>query len=468
MKIFPCSLAAWGCLALLWAASAHAAPPCELQAASGEAVLEAGWNGEGVFEIAMPAGSPLDISATLVPLGGVAFLRGRVGIYPALSVNGKVAFHLPQLDTAETLTLEWQDGARLQTCRLAVRLIEPPQLLSWHNLLWNGSDWESGTELKAERGGLSAGSPEVLLSAPGRPPASVTVGGAAAVIKPTDEGWSARLNLQAGVNQVRVQRRGPIQEAAIDCQPRLCFFKAEGLSVAGVGRPLPEAAPNHFVSPDNSVRLSGNCSFISRGEVTLARNGVTRRLMLADGSFSLPMTDLPPRGETDFRVETTLANRSYADEQWVRWNNTDELKVVLTWDQPGDLDLHVKQPAPLPEIFYHHPGPDAAGGGFLDIDNMEGFGLVSTGEGQHFNQPEQFTLATRLGHHPVPGRYVISVVYFSRKGTATSTRARVQVFKSGRQISDTTKTLEAPSALDTLLTDLFSRPGTEFCTVTLP
>lgn len=47
------------------------------------------------------------------------------------------------------------------------------------------------------------------------------------------------------------------------------------------------------------------------------------------------------------------------------------VKVTLTWDTTGDLDLHVIDPS-SEEIYYAHPS--SASGGILDVDDRDGYG----------------------------------------------------------------------------------------------
>jgi hypothetical protein len=74
---------------------------------------------------------------------------------------------------------------------------------------------------------------------------------------------------------------------------------------------------------------------------------------------------------------------------------TGDVQVNLTWNTPGDVDLHVVDPTGF-ELYY--AAPSSPSGGRLDFDNTSGFG------------PENIFWPT--GTAP-SGQYLIRVVYYA-------------------------------------------------------
>lgn len=84
------------------------------------------------------------------------------------------------------------------------------------------------------------------------------------------------------------------------------------------------------------------------------------------------------------------------------------VRISLSWDRPGDMDLHV-QPARGAEIYYGHR---REGGGFLDRDDTSGTG------------PENIFWS----EHPPAGTYLVCVNPFSLRG---ATQFTLRVHRAG-------------------------------------
>ena len=128
--------------------------------------------------------------------------------------------------------------------------------------------------------------------------------------------------------------------------------------------------------------------------------GATYRIQVAAGAMVLGTTDVylagkrrqAPAGVFVARAGSTIPIKFRIEEGAV---SQSDVEVTLTWDNAGDMDLHVIDPTGF-HIYFGDPVSPS--GGQLDADNTSGFG------------PE--TISWPTGAAPA-GAYQVSVAYFS-------------------------------------------------------
>lgn len=110
--------------------------------------------------------------------------------------------------------------------------------------------------------------------------------------------------------------------------------------------------------------------------------------------------------------------------------------VTLTWDGPGDIDLHTFEPSGA-HVFYNRP---RGASGFLDVDNQIGFG------------PEHY-YATCDASQLQPGAYRVALANFARGDGRTAT---VQVATSADGVLATRQVLMGTATGNTTSADVFN------------
>lgn len=99
---------------------------------------------------------------------------------------------------------------------------------------------------------------------------------------------------------------------------------------------------------------------------------------------------------------------------------TGDLKIVLTWEYPGDIDIHVTQPSG--HVIYYGDKIDPRTGGNLDVDNMDG------------GRPGRPAAENVYWPQPPSGRYHVMVKFFgSRVGGENGGPVKVTVFNNGER-----------------------------------
>ncbi len=131
-----------------------------------------------------------------------------------------------------------------------------------------------------------------------------------------------------------------------------------------------------------SVNGGGN---IDRATVIL--NGIPQTIRLQGGRFTLDTVVAPGTNLVEVKAGKASDKVSFFASVPSR-----DIKVVLTWDSPTDVDLWVLDPTGE-KCFYAHRATKA--GGNLDVDVVDGYG------------PETFTMAKAL-----PGNYSVQVQYY--------------------------------------------------------
>lgn len=99
---------------------------------------------------------------------------------------------------------------------------------------------------------------------------------------------------------------------------------------------------------------------------------------------------------------------------------TGDLKIVLTWEFPGDIDIHVTQPNGNTINFRNKN--DYRTGGNLDVDNLEG------------GRPGAPAAENVYWSNPPAGRYHVMVKFYSdRLGGENGGTVMVTVFNNGER-----------------------------------
>jgi uncharacterized protein YfaP (DUF2135 family) len=134
---------------------------------------------------------------------------------------------------------------------------------------------------------------------------------------------------------------------------------------------------------------------------TLVMNGIPQGLILNNGNFSINAVVAP-----GVNLVEVIAGDARDRVSFFAKVPSRDIKVVLTWDTPTDVDLWVIDPTG--EKCYYGNRSSKSGGN-LDVDITAGYG------------PETFTMAKAL-----PGNYSVETQYFSSNGQA-ATRVNIYV-----------------------------------------
>ncbi len=123
-----------------------------------------------------------------------------------------------------------------------------------------------------------------------------------------------------------------------------------------------------------------------------------------------PVIEEPPVEEPPAEDPTDAANIG----------GTGDLKIVLTWEFPGDIDIHVTEPNGVTINFMNKN--DYQTGGNLDVDNLQG------------GSPGHPAAENVYWQRPPAGRYHVMVKFFSeRSGGENGGTVMVTVFNNGER-----------------------------------
>jgi uncharacterized protein YfaP (DUF2135 family) len=147
--------------------------------------------------------------------------------------------------------------------------------------------------------------------------------------------------------------------------------------------------------------IKGTVRGFSGNRATLVINGIPQSVILNNGTFSINAVVAPGVN----LIEVTAGDARDKVSFFAKVPSRD-IKVVLTWDTPTDVDLWVIDPTGE-KCFYGNRSIKS--GGNLDVDITAGYG------------PETFTMAKAL-----PGNYSVQTQYYSSNGQA-ATRVNVYV-----------------------------------------
>jgi len=145
--------------------------------------------------------------------------------------------------------------------------------------------------------------------------------------------------------------------------------------------------------------IKGRVEGISGNRATLIINGIPQTIPLNNGEFSISAVVSPGNNLVELIAGQARDRVSFFAKVPGR-----DVKVVLTWDTPTDVDLWVIDPAGE-KCYYGNRSIKS--GGNLDVDITAGFG------------PETFTMSKG-----VPGNYSVQTQYYS-SGNAPVTRVNV-------------------------------------------
>ena len=181
------------------------------------------------------------------------------------------------------------------------------------------------------------------------------------------------------------------------CVIVLLWIAATPISAARV---LIESPRGGYTTERNQL-ITGRINGFSGQRATLVVNGVPQGIRVSNGRFEREIIVAPGVNVVEVRAGDARDRVSFYADVPAR-----DLKVVLTWDTPTDVDLWVIDPKGNKPYYAARSSPS---GGNLDVDITDGYG------------PETFTMARAL-----PGEFNIQVQYYS-SGGAPVTRVNVYV-----------------------------------------
>ena len=190
---------------------------------------------------------------------------------------------------------------------------------------------------------------------------------------------------------------GTVLAMAIVAAAAYVVLPSKQVRITSVTSPT-DNAPITSVTQDQSVVVKGTVSDPHISRVFLDVNGLSRPVSVDNGVFESRVPLLPGRNQ----IRASLGPRSLrlaSASQMVRLAAAIpafDIWSELTWDGPGDIDLHLVQPDGE-ECWFSNRTTQA--GAALDYDNTARDG------------PEHITMKNAL-----PGRYEVKVVYYRAAG----------------------------------------------------
>ena len=166
-----------------------------------------------------------------------------------------------------------------------------------------------------------------------------------------------------------------------------------------------DAATATIISPRGGFttkrvqEIKGKVDGFKGNRATLIINGIPQTIPLANGEFPISAVVSPGNNLIELIAGEARDRASFFAKVPGR-----DVKVVLTWDTPTDVDLWVIDPTGE-KCYYGNRSLKS--GGNLDVDVTTGFG------------PETFTMAKAL-----PGTYSVQTQYYS-SGNSPVTRVNV-------------------------------------------
>ena len=156
------------------------------------------------------------------------------------------------------------------------------------------------------------------------------------------------------------------------------------------------------------VNVTGTISDRSITRAWIVINSSANPFDVAEGNFSYSVVLSP--GENSIQV--IAENRDGVGSDCVSIYSIvpkRDVKVVMTWDTPTDIDLHVVDPSGE-ETYYS--SKESKIGGQLDRDDTDGFG------------PETFMLSNAIG-----GKYIVKTKYYGGSGGQTRVKITAVLFE---------------------------------------
>ena len=173
-----------------------------------------------------------------------------------------------------------------------------------------------------------------------------------------------------------------------------------------LGSPLPPLPVFSITSPhegdtytDNVITVSGkiqledvngNISDYNVSKAIITLNGVDKEIAVNQGEFSESISILSGQNTIRLRANSDNGDTGISENITIYGNFTSaDIEITLTWNTPtSDLDLHVWNP----EEEHAYYGNKSISDGFLDIDDIQGYG------------PETFT-----SNNAMSGQYIIKI-----------------------------------------------------------
>ncbi len=192
----------------------------------------------------------------------------------------------------------------------------------------------------------------------------------------------------------------------------LCLLLGYALSLALASEPdqapvVKIATPYGGQSSKRIVDVQGSISDETLQQAYIVINGAANAFDISGGRFSHTVVLSPGENiiqiiaENKFGVgRDTLVIYSAVPAR--------DVKVVMTWDTPTDIDLHVIDPSGE-ETYYSQK--ESKIGGQLDRDDTDGFG------------PEVFTLS-----NAIEGQYIVKTKYYGGHSGQTLVKITVILF----------------------------------------
>jgi len=159
------------------------------------------------------------------------------------------------------------------------------------------------------------------------------------------------------------------------------------------------------VSESGLASFTGSIDWLDIEEAAVILNGQATSLFTAGGEFDVTVP-LAPGPNTIYIWAVNGLGATLSEAIILNYTGDGAFRVTLTWNTPGDLDLHVWDPNQN-HSYYSNKNIST---GYLTIDDT-----TNTG-------PEDFFCTA-----PINGRFQVGVNYYSGSGNRTAT-IRVQVF----------------------------------------
>lgn len=159
-------------------------------------------------------------------------------------------------------------------------------------------------------------------------------------------------------------------------------------------------SPSGGFTTHQIYQISGSVTGYSKNRCTLVINGIPQTVpLMGNGRFEINAVAAPGLNTLEMQAGETSKKVSFYAKVPAK-----DIKVLLTWDTPTDIDLWVIDPTGFKCYYADRSSPS---GGNLDTDVTSGFG------------PETFTMSKAL-----PGTYSVQIQYYS-SGDAPVTRVNV-------------------------------------------
>ncbi|HEY1406966.1 MAG TPA: DUF2135 domain-containing protein [Spirochaetota bacterium] len=180
------------------------------------------------------------------------------------------------------------------------------------------------------------------------------------------------------------------------CLTLICILSASTSLFAATATII---SPRGGFTSQRVQEIKGRVDGFTGKRAILVLNGIPQTIPLQNGEFSINAVVAPGNNLVELIAGDARDRVSFFAKVPGR-----DVKVVLTWDTPTDVDLWVIDPTG--EKCYYAARSTKSGGN-LDVDVTTGYG------------PETFTMAKAL-----PGNYSVQTQYYS-SGSAPVTRVNV-------------------------------------------